>query len=211
MDDRREILDKYGFVVIPKLFSEAMADELRQALENTESTNMYEEGGDGFVRNCLAYPSHPNLLEMLCYALRDMVDTLREPLLPTFAYGRIHKRGAFLPKHKDREACEVSITAHLGGDKDWPIWVKDKMGGHNPISLSKGDGMVYYGVECEHWREPYDGEYYCQAFFHYVKSRGKYFDHYFDLPMNIGSAIGGGGGKFYTDLIQNKESEDGKD
>ena len=47
-------------------------------------------------------------------------------LLPTYSYWRMYTYGAFLKKHKDRPACEISLTVDLGGDKKWPLFIDDK-------------------------------------------------------------------------------------
>jgi hypothetical protein len=39
-------------------------------------------------------------------------------MLPTYSYARIYANGDELKKHRDRPACEVSVTLHLGSVMD---------------------------------------------------------------------------------------------
>src|SRR6185295_1087278 len=90
-------------------------------------------------------------------------------LFPTYSYFRVYQRGDLLAKHKDRPACEISVTLCLGyqGPQPWPIWI-DGPGGASATELAPGDAMVYRGVECAHWRESFDGDHQAQVFLHYV-------------------------------------------
>tara|TARA_R110000824_G_scaffold14799_4_gene62668 strand:+ start:605 stop:1252 length:648 start_codon:yes stop_codon:yes gene_type:complete len=106
-------------------------------------------------------------------------------LVPTYSYARIYKRGDILPRHKDREACEISTTLFLGGIP-WPIFIepnskKGKETVHGYISsntkglkviLKPGDMLIYKGCELEHWREAFQGDYCVQVFLHYNR-KGK--------------------------------------
>ena len=87
----------------------------------------------------------------------------------TYSYARIYKKGDVLERHKDRYSCEVSTTLHLGGDP-WAIYLepsgKEGRAGIK-INLKPGDTLLYAGGEVEHWRERFEGETYCQVFFHY--------------------------------------------
>jgi len=108
-------------------------------------------------------------------------------LQPNYSYVKLYKTGDSLRRHKDRFACEVSITMNLGGDP-WPIYVepsgkKGKKG--IPINLSKGDMLIYRGDKLEHWREPLQGKEHLQVFLHYnnVKSKGAKDNLYDTRPL----------------------------
>jgi hypothetical protein len=55
-----------------------------------------------------------------------------------------------------------------------------------PITLHPGDMLVYKGREVPHWRECFDGNYWIQAFFHYVDADGPLASHKFDGRSGIG-------------------------
>ena len=102
-------------------------------------------------------------------------------LIPTYSYARIYKKGDILKRHKDRFSCEVSTTAHLGGDP-WTIFVEG-LG----IDLNPGDMLIYSGCDLEHWREPFEGEECAQVFLHYNNKASKDSEkNIFDRRKHIG-------------------------
>ena len=86
-----------------------------------------------------------------------------------------------LKRHTDRAACEISLTVHLHGDKEWPIYMETPEGVQVPVILGPGDAAIYLGCDTPHWRDAYDGEEYGQVFFHYVLSTGRHWDEHFNL------------------------------
>lgn len=96
-------------------------------------------------------------------------------LLPSFGFWRIYEHGAVLNPHKDRTACEVSITIAIAGDPAepiWPIGVTDLHGQDHSIALSPGAGLLYRGTEVQHWRAPLTGLYQYQMFLNYLLADG---------------------------------------
>ena len=93
-------------------------------------------------------------------------------LFNTYYYDRFYFPGQELSKHADRDACEISVTVHIGTNlpepqSKWPICIKtpdtytdeDKTeilvpGEERSVVLEPGDGMVYKGCERPHWRDP---------------------------------------------------------
>ena len=114
-------------------------------------------------------------------------------LWPTYSYYRLYTSGAFLPRHIDRPSCEISVSITLGyqfkdkPDYKWPLMVADSLwckAKGFPVILEIGDGMVYRGVEVQHWREKLeveDGGWQAQVFCHYVDKNGPYADRKFDF------------------------------
>lgn len=119
-------------------------------------------------------------------------------LYNTYYYDRFYFPGQALSRHADRDACEISVTAHISSNNiedPWPIWIKtpdtyadekktsiSKRGENRSVILLSGDGMIYKGCERPHWRDPLPfprnsslelgAPYYHQVFFHYVLSDG---------------------------------------
>jgi hypothetical protein len=102
-------------------------------------------------------------------------------LWPTYSYLRVYKRGNLLKAHRDRPACEISMTINIGmsADEPWPIWIAGPMGIAS-VSLNPGDGLIYRGCDCYHWREPFAGNYLAQVFLHYVDQSGPNAEYKFD-------------------------------
>ena len=121
-----------------------------------------------------------SFLELLCEKTQEVSSILEETVLPTYAYSRVYLKDSVLERHTDRDACEISLTVHLNGDKQWPILIKTPEGEERSVVLNPGDAMLYLGKIAEHWRDSYDGEYYSQVFLHYVRSRGDCVYAYFD-------------------------------
>ena len=121
-------------------------------------------------------------LEILTHKCYNLSKIIGDYLLPTYCYARVYKNNSELYIHKDRPSCEVSLTLHLDGDSSWPIWIQTPEGDNVSVDLQSGDAMVYLGCLAPHWREKYTGNQYSQLFLHYVRSRGKNSQHYFDIP-----------------------------
>jgi len=119
-------------------------------------------------------------LELLVNKLPYINDVMNEQMLPTYSYARIYKNGEVLEPHTDRDACEISITLHLSGDKEWPIWFTDPQGNKVSVNLNIGQAAIYKGIVSEHWREAFEGDEYAQVFLHYVRSNSDNSIHYFD-------------------------------
>jgi hypothetical protein len=102
-------------------------------------------------------------------------------LHPTYSYVRLYTQGDRLGRHTDRESCEISVTLCLGMDPDgpWPIHIEGPRG-TSAIQLGTGDALIYRGIECAHWRDPYQGDRLGQVFLHYVDRNGPYAEWKFD-------------------------------
>jgi hypothetical protein len=106
-----------------------------------------------------------------------------ETLIPTYSYARLYKNGNILKIHRDRPACEISVTIQLGRSHhySWPIFVDGKR-----YDLSEGDGVLYFGCDQEHWRNVCEGppDYYSgQLFLHFVKQNGDNMEHAYDQKL----------------------------
>jgi len=103
-------------------------------------------------------------------------------VLPTYTYGRIYGNGEVLRRHRDRDACEISLTVNLEkDDTDWPIWVQKPNGEEINTDLNPGDALLYLGCAADHWREAYQGKRHTQVFFHYVVADGPKAYTFFDI------------------------------
>jgi hypothetical protein len=109
-------------------------------------------------------------------------------LFPTYSYWRAYQPGACLARHTDRGACEISVTANLGQRSrgHWPLWVEGTEGAL-PVIMKPGDATVYRGIECAHWREPFEGQLAVQVFLHYVDRNGPHVAWKFDKRKFLGN------------------------
>lgn len=209
LEQQRELLRENRYLVV--------RDYLPPALTATayRYVQMKTENGE-FTLTDTQVPDTPayygdtltdTLLEFAVPFVEEMVDDL---LYPTYSYMRMYKRGDQLAPHNDRPSCEISMTLCLGydvagsGDPDycWPIFMDNSIdysadlnGAYRPaafgegkgVCLKPGDGVIYYGTEVRHWRNPYPGENHAQVFFHFARRNGPYADSKFDYRPMLGA------------------------
>ena len=133
---------------------------------------------------CPSSPAICNLLpcvKLLVKKVPFVSELLGEDVLPTYTYGRIYPKGETLERHRDRDACEISLTLNLQQSGDsWPIWIQKPNGEEVSVNLNSGDAMMYLGCDADHWREEFKGQSCVQVFLHYVKANGSRSYAYFD-------------------------------
>jgi hypothetical protein len=110
----------------------------------------------------------------------EVSELLGEKVLPTYTYARVYKEGSELLRHRDRPACEISLTLNLSKDKDWPIYFQRPDGSETSTELEPGDAVLYLGCQADHWRNRFEGQECVQLFMHYVRSYGSKSWAYFD-------------------------------
>lgn len=174
----KNALIENNYIVLSNFISKERASNLSfEFLKHCRENNLE---GDSQAPNSYSAYNYTSFLELLCEKTPEISSAIGETVLPTYAYSRVYKNGSELVRHVDRDACEISLTLHLHGDSNWPIWIETPSGDHRCVELNPGDAMIYLGKIAPHWREPFDGEYYTQVFLHYVRSRGDCSYAYFD-------------------------------
>jgi len=174
------------FEIIPNYLND---DEVKYLTEELTSLDRSNFQHDLHVPNAFSIYNFMPFVEVLCNKLHIAANIIQEPLLPGYAYARKYQHGDDLYKHTDRESCEVALSVHLYGDKDWPIFFEKTNGEVLELNLKPGDALLYEGHINQHWREKYTGNEYGQFFLFYVKSRGKYASNYFDLDVQAMRAV----------------------
>jgi hypothetical protein len=122
------------------------------------------------------------VMEHLLERLRPDVEAASgRALFPTYSYLRLYKPGNALRPHRDRPACEISLSLNIGQDPPvaWPLWLRGSSG-PQAVELQPGDAVLYRGTELEHWREPYQGVQAAQVFLHYVDQDGPHAEWKYD-------------------------------
>jgi hypothetical protein len=167
-----------NYLVVPGFISKERVESLRQEFYVLERDGGWEK--DFQAPNSPAIYNFKPFLELLCEKTPEVSSLIQETVLPTYCYARIYKGPEVLVRHRDRPACEVSLTLHLGGDVEWPIFIQKPDGTEISVLLNPGDAMLYLGCIADHWREQYTGVEYAQVFMHYVRSNGPNSWAYFD-------------------------------
>ena len=167
-----------NYLVIPNFINSHKASILAKEYKN--HCDSHQIDGDSQAPNSHSSYNYLSFLELLCEKTQEVSSIIEETVLPTYVYSRVYHEGSTLEKHKDRDACEISLTLHLESDKNWSIYIETPSGEERCVDLHPGDAMLYLGTKAEHWRNEFDGEYYTQVFLHYVRSRGDCAYAYFD-------------------------------
>lgn len=168
-----------GFIVVPNFIT---VEQASYFFSTYKSCSKIDNRGDKQVPNSShAIINFKSFLELLCAKNMEVASLVGEMVFPTYAYARIYKNGNVLEKHLDRPACEISLSVHLQGDKEWPIYMEKPNGETVGVVLHPGDAVLYLGCDTPHWRDAYEGEEYGQVFLHYVLSNGAHWEQYFNL------------------------------
>ena len=168
---RKDEFETQGWLLAKSILAPAAALTLhRYGLAYSKRSHT---GRDRMVPDAPAGYAHP-CMEMLLLQLLPTVEALiSRPLFPTYSYFRVYRKGCELRRHKDRPACEISVSLCLGCDaaEPYPLFVEG-LTGIVGARMEPGDAVIYKGTEVPHWREPFEGEANTQVFLHYVDQAG---------------------------------------
>ena len=187
----KQEFDRRGYAILRSVIDRGLADFMHgYALSQAAS---------GLTRADVQVPGAPvgygsPLMERTLLKLVPAVEAASgRRLYPTYSFFRVYRTGDELRRHKDRPACEISLSLCLGykAAAPWPLFVEGPAG-VCAVELQKGDGLLYKGLECPHWREPFAGEIGTQVFLHYVDRNGPFADSRFDgrESLSTGSVPG---------------------
>lgn len=151
--------------------------------KNGQSIEKRPDGGciKGNTFSRYNHPKYKNTSYKIKNALEDI---LGEKLFVTYHYDRFYYKDSSMSVHKDRPACEISVSLNISSNllDDYPlVIITDEE--EVPISTNPGDAVVYQGIDYAHKRDRLIGDsksYYHQAFFHYVRSDGYYVEYAWD-------------------------------
>ena len=205
---RNKQFDKDGYLVIKDLWD---PEKLYHPVPEQKGQYNYYDGNpehfnhvpnEGQVEGSIARYWHPQYRRTHSGIRMKLEKIIGRLLYNTYYYDRYYFAGQELTPHADRDACEISVSVHVGTnlegkDADWPFMIKtpdtytDKKkttvlvpGEERSVVLKPGDGLLYKGCERPHWREAMPGRkrkvfgknvepYYHQIFFHYVLQDGQ--------------------------------------
>lgn len=150
-------------------------------------------------RNALEiYGNQYTPLQTFLWALTGAMEQVTgRSLIPTYDFFRIYREGDVCRVHRDRPACEhsLSLTLDYSDDAPWPLeiggggmdgpdeLVADDFGSEPCASLAMnvGDAVAYRGVDHRHGRTmPNPNMWSAHLFLHWVDRDGPFADHAFD-------------------------------
>ena len=174
-------LEQNNFLFVPNFISQERAQSLNSwLLLERDANRLIDDPRSSYGLFGKAYQDAVVFLELLCEKTKEVGVLIEESVLPTYSFCMVYGPNSQLIKHLDRPACEISLTVHLGGDAEWPIFIKKPSGEEIPFKLNPGDAVIYLGCIAEHWREKFTGQCYSQVFLHYVRANGPNAWAYFD-------------------------------
>jgi hypothetical protein len=180
-----------GYIVVRGLVPAARVGSVRDHLDRQAAQGALRMQGDAQVPG--APSAHGDaLLDTLMEELRPAVEFCTGlKLFPTYSYARIYRHGDELKPHRDRPACEISLSLNLGqipADQPWALNIEGPNGGVACL-LMPGDVLLYRGIDLTHWREPYGGRSLVQVFLHYVDQNGPHAREKFDRRAALGDPL----------------------
>lgn len=177
-----------GYAVISGLIPRERAAQLRAHLEKRAAAGTMKMDDQHVPGTPAVYGD-----AYMDALMQDLVPVLEQrlgiPLYPTYSYARVYKTGDVLDRHKDRPACEISVSLNLGQTPDTP-WALHVGEGDRSFAamLHPGDALLYRGVDLTHWRDAFTGDNMAQVFMHYVDRNGPYAAEKFDGRERLGNA-----------------------
>ena len=183
-----------GYCVVKNSISKEVSDVIAQYALFDEMQNFSSEGmrkiEKSVTPNAHAIYADPAMESMLLHLLPVVEKNTGLKLYPTYSCYRVYRDGDSLTNHKDRPACEISVTLCFGYDFNnrnfsWPIYIGDAC-----VEQDVTDLAIYRGCDLYHRRDPLelnDNEIWqVQGFFHYVDVNGPYSEWKYDKRENIG-------------------------
>lgn len=178
--DTAETFRRQGYVVIPQLIDAALAAFFWSYVHTKFASQLLGSGGPLVPDSLGSYGdlAFEGLLEFVRPRIEQCCGL---SLHPTYSLFRLYRHGNELKRHRDRPACEISVSLNIGQTpaEPWPIHVEGHSRPYTAL-LAPGDALLYRGIDCFHWREPYAGRQLIQAFLHYVDRDGPHADKKFD-------------------------------
>ena len=158
---RNDFFDKHGYLIIkniydPKYLYHPVPEERGQINYFGSLDQFNYDPIEAQVNGSLARYSHPQYKEAHTQIRLKLEKEIGRKLYNTYYYDRFYFPGQELVRHTDRDACEISVTVHVGTSlkEPWAIKIETVSGEERSVILNPGDGMVYKGCERPHWRDP---------------------------------------------------------
>ena len=194
MESPQHAFDHHRYLVVPALVTGPLLGFLwRYIVERADAGYLRADEQVPDKRSAYADPVMEHLLERVRPAIEDATG-LR--LFPTYSYVRVYRHGDALARHSDRPSCEISVSVNLGQEPPgtpgksvpWPLWIAGPAG-QTAVRLNPGDALLYRGIECEHWRDAFEGTRLAQVFLHYVDESGPHREWRFDKRKSLGLTL----------------------
>lgn len=169
---------KNGFVKIKNVLSPEIIELYKSFIDISHLDDMRRRETGPYLGGDIQSVAENVLDNSILLYCKHIIEKIWEidDLVPSYAYSREYFPGAELKNHRDREACQYSVTLTMckRGEGNTPLWFSDSDDKSNPIpvDLDEGDAIIFnggsnYGGKW-HWRDPLEIDSLVQLFLHYV-------------------------------------------
>jgi hypothetical protein len=162
-----------GVSEIRDFFSALEFDELRAHVAQKALQGGFRSmDGDAQVRGSPCEYADPAAERLLRLKTQSLSDWLQLELVPTYSYLRVYRPGDRLPAHRDRAACEITVSASLAEAACWPLQILLPAGVSGYCPAPRG-AVAFRGHELVHWRDTLTAQTeVAHVLFHYVQKEG---------------------------------------
>ena len=167
---------KRRYLVVKRILPQAVLNYLKIYYSILLANNKLHK--DNQCPSSLALGGDPALDAILEWIRPKVSRLVGLSLAPTYSYTRQYAKGEALIRHKDRAACEISLTVAIQipkGEKPSVIHLKPPKLNQTKIEMFEGDGCIYAGTEVEHWREPFRTGGHIQLFLHFIATKNRHY------------------------------------
>jgi hypothetical protein len=164
---------EHGVTTISEFLTAAEFDLLRRHVDRKVRRGLFRSmAGDGQVDGAPCEYADRVAEQLLSAKAPYLSDLLHLDLVPTYSYMRLYRPGDRLPAHRDRPACEITVSTSLADEARWPLQIL--VGAHVVEYCPPPRGaVVFKGHELLHWRDALSGERpVAHVLFHYVQRHG---------------------------------------
>ena len=108
----QQLIDN-NYLYIHNFISKEEANSLANKLLEYSKLPNHAMVCDPHAPNSLAKYNYLPFVKLLVKKIPDVSKIIQEDVLPTYSYTRIYTHGEVLARHRDRPACEISMTINL--------------------------------------------------------------------------------------------------
>lgn len=168
-----------GYVKIPKVLSKEIIELYKGFIDLTYTRGLRERESGTYLNGDIDRIEHNPVDDSILLYCKHIAEKIfdHKELAPAYSFAREYFKGSELLIHKDREACQFTLTLTIcrRGQGHAKICFSDDTNKTNPIEidLDEGDVLVFNGAEAYegsrwHWRDPLTLDSLYQLFLHYV-------------------------------------------
>jgi hypothetical protein len=178
MADYKAEFEKNGFVKIKGVLSPDMIEMYKAFIDISHLKGIRKPEFGPYLGGNIDSIDHNVLDDSILLSCKHIIEKVWgiPNMVPSYAFSREYYKGSELKLHRDREACQysISLTMCKMGEGSTPLWFSENDDKSNaiPVDLDEGDAIIFnggsdYGGKW-HWRDPLEIDSLFQLFLHYV-------------------------------------------